>query len=64
MGHVAALEPSSAGRRDLELWDTWQRVASRLAPCPDLKLVCGDTYESGFMTLPSAPLLEQPAEVR
>jgi hypothetical protein len=25
MGHVAALDPSRAGRQDPEPWDTWQR---------------------------------------
>jgi hypothetical protein len=28
MGHVVTLEPSQAGRRDPELWDTWWRQSS------------------------------------
>jgi hypothetical protein len=40
-GYVVALEPTSAGRRGSELQDMWQRVDAHLAPCFDLKLVCG-----------------------
>jgi hypothetical protein len=47
-GHVAAPEPTSAGRRGPELQGTWQRVDARLTPCLDLKLVCGGTRSIGY----------------
>jgi hypothetical protein len=40
-GHMAALEPTSAGRCGLKLQLTWQRVDARPAPCLDLELVYG-----------------------
>jgi hypothetical protein len=52
VGHVAALEPTSAWRCDSKLQFMWQRVDARSAPCLDLEPVCGvpdlqgtDTYE-------------------
>jgi hypothetical protein len=47
-GHVAATEPTSAGRRGLELYDMWQCVDALLAHCLDLKLVCGGTQSTGY----------------
>jgi hypothetical protein len=47
MGHMAAPEPTSAGRCGLNLQLTWQRVDARPAPCLDLELVCGGTRSSG-----------------
>jgi hypothetical protein len=47
-GHVAAPEPTSAGRRGPELQGTWQRVDARLTPCLDLKLACGGTRSIGY----------------
>jgi hypothetical protein len=41
MGHVAALEPTIAGRCGLKLQLMWQRVDTRPAPCLDLDLVWG-----------------------
>jgi hypothetical protein len=38
-GHMVAPAPTSAGRLDLVLLDTWRHVCARLAPCLDLKLV-------------------------
>jgi hypothetical protein len=46
-GHVAALEPTSAGRCGLKLQLVWQCVDARHAPCLDLELVCGGTWSSG-----------------
>jgi hypothetical protein len=43
MGHMAALELTSAGRCGPKLQLTWQRVDARPAPCLDLELVCGGT---------------------
>jgi hypothetical protein len=40
-GHVAAPEPTSAGRCGPKLQLTWQRVDARPAHCLDLELVCG-----------------------
>jgi hypothetical protein len=49
IGHVVAPEPTSAGRQDPELWDTWRRTVA----CPtlylDLKLVHGGTRSVGYL---------------
>jgi hypothetical protein len=47
MGHMAAPEPTSAGRCGPKLQLAWQRVDARPAPCLDLELVCGGTRSSG-----------------
>jgi hypothetical protein len=46
-GHVAAPEPTSAGRYDMKLELTWQRVDARSAPYLDLEFVCEGTQCSG-----------------
>jgi hypothetical protein len=40
VGHVAASEPTSAGRQVSVMRDTWWHVAARLVLCLDLKLIC------------------------
>jgi hypothetical protein len=47
VGHVVALEPTSAGRCGPKLQLTWQRMDARPGPCLDLELVCGGTRSSG-----------------
>jgi hypothetical protein len=51
-GHVAAPEPTSAGRCGLKLQLTWQRVDARHTPCLDLELICGGTRSSGCRQRP------------
>jgi hypothetical protein len=46
-GHVAAPEPTSAGRCGPKLQLTWQRVDTHPTPCLNLELVCGGTRSSG-----------------
>jgi hypothetical protein len=41
VGHVAAPEPTSAGRCGLKLQHTWQRVDAHPDPCLELELVGG-----------------------
>jgi hypothetical protein len=52
-GHVAALEPTSAGRCGPKLHLAWQRVDARPAPCLDLELICEGTRSSGCRQLQS-----------
>jgi hypothetical protein len=40
-GHVAASEPTSAGRYNPKLQHTWQRVDAQSAHYLDLELICG-----------------------
>jgi hypothetical protein len=47
-GHMAALEPSLAGRRDLEPWNMWQRMGACSASRLDLKPVHGGTQSAGY----------------
>jgi hypothetical protein len=47
-GHVAASDPTSAGRLDPMSWDTWQRVGARLVLCLDLRLVRRGTRSAGY----------------
>jgi hypothetical protein len=47
VGHVAALDPTSAGRCGPKLHLAWQRVDARPAPCLELELVYGGTRSSG-----------------
>jgi hypothetical protein len=42
-GHVAAPEPTFAGRQGPVLQGTWQHVYARLAPYIDLNLACRGT---------------------
>jgi hypothetical protein len=58
-GHVVAPEPTSVGRCGLKVQLTWQRVDARPAPCPDLELVCGGTWSSGYRLRPSGPPRER-----
>jgi hypothetical protein len=59
VGHVAAPNPTSAGRCQLKLQLTWQRVNTRPAPYLDLELVCGGTRSSGCRQRPSGPPQER-----
>jgi hypothetical protein len=47
VGHVAAPEPTSAGRCGPKIQLAWQREDARPAPCLDLELVCSGTRSSG-----------------
>jgi hypothetical protein len=51
-GHVAAPEPTSAGRCGPKLQLAWQRVDARPAPCLDLELVCRGTRFLGCRQRP------------
>jgi hypothetical protein len=58
-GHVAAPEPTSAGRCDLKLQLAWQRVDAHAAPCLDLEFVCGGTRSTGCRQRPPGPPQER-----
>jgi hypothetical protein len=58
-GHVAAPNLTSAGRCQLKLQLTWQRVDARPAPYLDLELVCGGIRSSGCRQRPSGPPQER-----
>jgi hypothetical protein len=47
VGHVVALEPTSAERCGLKLQLTWQRVDAHPVLCLDLELVCRGIRFSG-----------------
>jgi hypothetical protein len=46
--HVAASEPTSAGRQVLVLWDTWRCVVAHPTICLELKLVRGGIRPTGY----------------
>jgi hypothetical protein len=48
IGHMAALEPISAGRRGPEPEGTWQHVDAHPSTCLDVKLVCRGTWSAGY----------------
>jgi hypothetical protein len=58
-GHVAAPEPTSAGRCGLKLQLAWQRLNARPALCLDLELVCRGTRSSGCRQRPLGPPRER-----
>jgi hypothetical protein len=47
VGHMAAPEPTSAGRCGPKLQLMWQRVEARPTPCLDLELICRGTRYLG-----------------
>jgi hypothetical protein len=47
-GHMAAPEPTSAGRQGPVLQGTWWCMGSRPTPCLDLKLVCKGTRSARY----------------
>jgi hypothetical protein len=47
-GHMAALEPTLAGRQDSVLHGKWWCMGACTAPCLDLKLVCKGTRSVGY----------------
>jgi hypothetical protein len=48
VGRIAMLEPTSIGRRGLELRDTWWLVVACSAACPVFVPVCGGTRSIGY----------------
>jgi hypothetical protein len=59
VGHVTALEPTSAGRCGPKLQLVWQCVDARSAPYLDLELICRSTRYSGYRQSPSGPPRER-----
>jgi hypothetical protein len=55
IGHIAELESSLVGRRDLEPQDMWQCVDARPSPWLILKLVRGGTWSAGYRLWPPDP---------
>jgi hypothetical protein len=59
IGHVAAPEPTLAGRQSLELYGTWQHVGAHLATCLVLKPVREGTRFAGYRQWPLGPPQER-----